>query len=62
MSSWEKVYPSVILSSQNMVFIPALLWCFEAVHLYLAVNLACFSFNISLVSSCLDWVVVSRDI
>ncbi|CAG7870080.1 unnamed protein product [Brassica rapa] len=62
MSSWEKVYPSVILSSQNMVSIRALLWCFEAVHLYLAVNLACFSFDISLVSSCLDWAVVSRDI
>ncbi|WZY84266.1 hypothetical protein YC2023_030650 [Brassica napus] len=26
MSSWERVYPSVILSSQNMVSIPALLW------------------------------------
>lgn len=62
MSSWERVYPSVILSSQNMVSIPARLWCFEAVHLYMSVNLACFSFDISLVISCLDWAVVSRDI
>ncbi|KAH0908870.1 hypothetical protein HID58_032191, partial [Brassica napus] len=30
MSSWERVYPSVILSSQNMVSIPALLWYLEA--------------------------------
>ncbi|WZY67800.1 hypothetical protein YC2023_000040 [Brassica napus] len=30
MSSWERVYPNVILSSQNMVSIPALLWYLEA--------------------------------
>ncbi|KAH0870380.1 hypothetical protein HID58_077402, partial [Brassica napus] len=35
MSSWERVYPSVILSSQNMVPIRALLWCFETFPLYL---------------------------
>ncbi|KAF2569405.1 hypothetical protein F2Q68_00023994 [Brassica cretica] len=30
MSPWERVYPSVILSSHNKISIPALLWCLEA--------------------------------